>query len=407
MMFKLALRNCLRNTKRSVITSLSIFIAIVVVLLSMSFLYSTIDSVIENERLYSIGDIRIREEKYSEYEALMPLQFYIKDFDSIKRNLLILPEVSSVEAAIRVAAAFYNNEELKNITIIGADSSSVFFGDKATLNEGIIPNEGKKELLATPRFLIENKLSVGDSITIVLKTAAGGTNAATCRIVGSVSYGNAEYNIPLLIIPESTLAPLIYMKDGTLESHIWLKDGVDLSTAKDKISSILSDKGIEVKSWKEVSNIYPIMPLYDAMMALVISLFFFIASTLVFNTMMMSVLERKREISTMIALGFSRTYIQALFVLEGAIISIFGGVFGAIISKILILIFGKYGIDLTPFGADAVEGWGFPKILYVSLANYRYLQTIAIEVLVSVVAAFLASLRIRKLESAEALREEA
>lgn len=405
-MIRLALRNCLRNTRRSVITGLSIFVAIFVVLIAMAFMYSAIDEMIKNERLYGIGDIRIRTEKYSEYEDLMPLQFYIEDFDAIRSELMDIDEVESVEASITTVGAFYDDGELKNTTVVGADTTSVLFGDEAILNEGRMPEAGKKEIVATSRFLFEHGLSVGDSITIVFKTASSGSNAATCKIVGSVNYTNAEYNGSLLVIPVDTIASIMHMRGGALEGHIMLKEGIDTTAVASRIAELLDSRGIEVEEWKEASNVYSILPIYDVMIVIIIALFFFIASTLVFNTMMMSVLERKREISTMVAIGFSRRFVVALFIVEGAIIGLFGGIIGLAVGKIVISIFGYYGLDLTMFGADAVEGWSFPNVLYMSLDGYRYIEVLMIELAVSVVAALLASLRIRKLEVAEALREE-
>ena len=129
--------------------------------------------------------------------------------------------------------------------------------------------------------------------------------------------------------------------------------------------------------------------------------------TLVFNTMMMSTLERRKEISTMIALGFSRSYVMALFIVEGLIIALVSSVLSAIISFIVISVFGRIGLDLTPFGADAVDGWGFPNVLYPHLKAYWYFIVVSGEVLVSVLASYLATKRVRRIEVAEALREEA
>lgn len=58
-MLRLAFRNCFRNTRRTVITALSVFIASLIVIVVMAFMYSIIDDMVSNERLYSTADIRI------------------------------------------------------------------------------------------------------------------------------------------------------------------------------------------------------------------------------------------------------------------------------------------------------------------------------------------------------------
>lgn len=407
MMLRLAFRNCFRNTRRTVITALSVFIASLIVIVVMAFMYSIIDDMVSNERLYSTADIRIRNPKYSKYESLLPLQFYVDRVDEIKKALSVIDQIDKVEEMSRVYASLYNKEKLSAISVIGASPSSVFFSKDAELNEGRFLEEGKKEAIVTSRFLVEHSLSVGDSITVVFKTANNATDAITIKIVGSVSYPNAEYNSALMIMDNSLLSSILHLEDGAIELYIWLKNRSSLNEVEPIVKEKLSKYGLEVKRYEEISSVYPILPLYDVMIAIIVVLFFFIASTLVFNTMMMSVLERKKEISTCVALGFSRNYVVLLFVLEGIIISTFGALLATIVGKILITIFAHVGIDLTLFGADAVDGWSFPNMLYPHLSGEKYLLVLIIEVLVAALSSFLASKKIKKLEVSEELREEA
>ena len=406
-MIKLALRNCLRNRKRTIVTGLSVMLAVFVVLMIMSFMYSCFDQLAANERKYTTGDIRIRNARFNEFESLMPMQFFIEDYSSLKDELMRMPEIKDVESVFSLAASVYSDGKLESTTIYASDPGSVFIGDETILYEGRFAENGAKEVMATPLFLKHHGLSLGDSVTCVFKTAAGGTNAATFRIVGVVGYLNSEMNGNLIITTADALAPLVRMKDGALELHVWLNEGADETAETDVLNSLLSDRGLVAQSWSEISWIAPVMPLYDLMIIIIDALFFFIASTLVFNTMMMSTLERKKELATMIAIGFSRKYIMVLLVAEGLVISLISATLSALISKVLIESFGVVGIDLTGFGIEAVEGWGFPNILYTRLAGWIYPVVILAETGVSVLAAILATMRARKLEVAGSLREEA
>ena len=406
-MIKLAFRNCLRNKRRTIITGLSMLVAVFVVIVIEAWMFSLIDDMTDNDRLFSIGDVRIRTEKYNEYESLMPIQFYIEDYQAFKEELLNRLEVDRVEAIINAYGSLYDNGTLNSVSVIGAEVGSVYIGDQTTVREGRLLEDGKREIMATPKLLEEYNLTVGDSITIIFKTVSGGSNAATFRIVASVAYDNAEFNSALLVTSVSALSSVMHIEDGAIEAHLYLKDGVDADEEAELLSDVYEDRELDIESWKDVSVIYSMIPMYYVMIAIIIILFFFIASTLVFNTMMMSTLERRKEISTMIALGFSRSYVMALFIVEGLIIALVSSVLSAIISFIVISVFGRIGLDLTPFGADAVDGWGFPNVLYPHLKAYWYFIVVSGEVLVSVLASYLATKRVRRIEVAEALREEA
>ena len=406
-MLKLALRNCLRNKKRTAVTGLSVMLAVLIVLLMMSFMYTCFDQLAENERKYSTGDIRIRNIKFNEFENLMPLQFYIEDYTSLKDELLNMDDVKSVESVFSLSSSLYKDGKLESISVYGAPIDSVYIGKDTILYDGRFVENNEKEVMVTPIFLSRHNLAIGDNITCVFKTASGGSNAATFTIVGVVGYLNAEMNGNVVITSSDTLSKLIRMQDGALELHVWLKSGCDNIAKAKELNKAFEGRGLICQSWEEISWVYPVMPLYDVMIVIIIGLFFFIASTLVFNTMMMSTLERKKELATMIAQGFSRTYIMVLLVVEGLVISFISAFIAAIIGYCLITVFGIICIDLTAFGIEAVEGWGFPNILYVRLSTWLYPVIIIAEMAVTALSTILATLRVRKLEVAQSLREEA
>ncbi len=406
-MFRLALGNCFRNTRRTVITALSVFIASFIVIVVMAFMYTVIGNMAENEKLYCLGDIRIRNEKFTKYESLMPVQFYVENLSRTEEEILSVPSVERVTAQTSLYGAVYQDGKTTSTTVIGASADAVFFSDEAVINEGRLPVPGEKEAAVTVRFLSQFGLSVGDTVTLLFSTVDGGSNALKVKITGSVSYLNAEYNSSLVILPIDTLSKAVHMDDGALEILVYLSSGADSARALEEIEEKLSGRGLEVKSYESVSLMASMKIVYDIMMDAIIVLFFFIASTLVFNTMMMSVLERRKEIATLVALGFSRGAVILLFVLEGVIISSIGAALAAVLGKVTVTVFHYTGLDLTLFGADAVEGWSFPSILYPELSWEKYILVMIIEIAVAAAAAFLASGRIRRMEVAEELREEA
>ncbi|MDY2816047.1 MAG: hypothetical protein SOT35_05550, partial [Bullifex sp.] len=135
-MIKLALRNCLRNRKRTIVTGLSVMLAVFVVLMIMSFMYSCFDQLAANERKYTTGDIRIRNARFNEFESLMPMQFFIEDYSSLKDELMRMPEIKDVESVFSLAASVYSDGKLESTAIYASDPGSVFIGDETILYEG-------------------------------------------------------------------------------------------------------------------------------------------------------------------------------------------------------------------------------------------------------------------------------
>lgn len=405
-MLKLAIRNCTRNLRRSLLTGLSVFIAVWALVVMISFCEAVIKDMCVNAVTYTSGKIRIRKKAYSEHEDVMPLQYYIEGSQEIAETLVRKGLADAAYPVSRIAASAYIGEELKSLTVIGAGMSSPFFSaEGAVLTEGVLPEEGERSILVPEDLLRHYGLKVGDSLTILSRTAPGGTNAATYRISGVVRYNTADLSGDLVIMPIDQLSRLLRM-DGSLE--ILLRcDEAEIDERVAAIRSYMADDSLEIESWHASSFIYALLPVYDLVYLIIAILFFFIAATLIFNTIMMSVLERKREISTLIALGFERGAIRGQFIAEGIIISLIGALASVLFSLITILILEENGFDLSLFGADAEMGWGFSRIVYVSVDWNLMLLIPAASIATAALASVLATGRIRKIEVADALREEA
>ncbi|MCH3919765.1 MAG: ABC transporter permease [Sphaerochaeta sp.] len=407
-MITLALKNCRRNIRRTVLTGTAVLFAIWVVIVMLAFMRSMLTGMIENNKDFECGDIRIRTASYSEFEDALPLQFYLPDVERKLQLVSSLPDVSFAEAVSKIPVSVYRDGDLTTVTAVGVDASTSRFavGKSVTVLSGRMIETGKNEVVLTKRLLSKLGLSLGDSVTLLSKTATGGTNGASYRIVGTVSYANAQYNGDVLVMPLSQLDLLGRMPGGALELYAHLVPDVDPNDAAQMITQALSDPSLEIKTWKQVTVIAAFLPMYDVMFLLIEILFFCIASTLIFNTTMMAVMERKREISTMIALGFSRSSIIRLFVTESAIVSFIAAVLATVGALLAIFAAGVHGIDLSAMGADAVQGWGFSQVLYPTVSVRSACGTAGFGFAVAVIAALLASRGVRKIEAAQALREE-
>jgi putative ABC transport system permease protein len=116
------------------------------------------------------------------------------------------------------------------------------------------------------------------------------------------------------------------------------------------------------------------------------------------NSMLMNVLERVREIGTMLAVGTRRRQVSRLFLQEGAILGAVGGLAGAALGYALVMFLNRRGI---PFNTP---GTNFTNLLrpWVPLA---YLAQAALTATVgAALAALWPAWRASKLQPVDALR---
>jgi putative ABC transport system permease protein len=105
------------------------------------------------------------------------------------------------------------------------------------------------------------------------------------------------------------------------------------------------------------------------------------------NTMFMSVLERRREIGVLKAIGATRNTILIIFVIESALIGAGGGLLGLALGYLALLAVGSFGV---------------PYILGIPQISFAFFFSVGVGVISGLIPALNAS----KVPAVEALRYE-
>jgi len=125
-----------------------------------------------------------------------------------------------------------------------------------------------------------------------------------------------------------------------------------------------------------------------------------VASFGIANTMIMSILERTREIGIMKAIGAEDREIKLIFFVEAAVLGVSGGIIGTILAWGLDGIANRlaYRFILKPQGASFVD--------FFSLPPYLSLGAIAFALVVSILAALYPAARAARIDPVRALRHD-
>ena len=128
----------------------------------------------------------------------------------------------------------------------------------------------------------------------------------------------------------------------------------------------------------------------------------FIASLDIINTMVMSVYERTKSIGIMRSTGASKGNIRNLFLVESAVIGLFGGLLGILLSLInLQIIKATLGLILQTFSLEDYI------LNNVTTLNYSVaLFTIIFVIILSMIAGLYPSIKASRLDPVEALKHE-
>ncbi len=412
MFYSLAFKNIGRNVRRTVLSASAIFLVAIMLCLLFSFENGMIDDMLDNVKAHVTGDIRIRNAEFSKNERVRPIQFFIPDAEKAMDAIKRVVGVTNADIKTSTTVSIYRNDDTSLASVVGLDvqDSPFLHGRGVTLLEGRLPGQGTREVAISSGLASTSGLTVGDKFTFMTQTAARGTNGSTATVVGIVHVDDVDFNGNTFFMDWSTLGTILRMPGGALELLVRISPKVDLDATVQAISSSLAplypDMSIETVPWTEVNILYQLFQIMD-LMYLYIGLFFFlIASTVIFNTTMMSILERKREIGTLVSLGYGPRKVMRLFLTESAMISFLASSLGAVVGAVGVAIMHRYGFDMNAMGGSSISGMNLSNYVYPSLPLSMYLVIVAVGTCTAFLACIIPARKVLKIEPAEALRAE-
>jgi putative ABC transport system permease protein len=140
--------------------------------------------------------------------------------------------------------------------------------------------------------------------------------------------------------------------------------------------------------------------LFDTIFGFIFTLMSGIVLFTVYNTMNMAVVERTIEIGTLRAIGLRRSGIRRMFVTEGALLGLTGGVIGIVAALIGAFVVNHLGLEwLPPGNADPM-----PLVLRVWGEWPMIAQTTVGLVVIAVFSAWWPAYRAARLNVVDALR---
>jgi putative ABC transport system permease protein len=124
-----------------------------------------------------------------------------------------------------------------------------------------------------------------------------------------------------------------------------------------------------------------------------------VASLGIVNTMVMSILERYREIGIMKAVGATDGDVQKIFLFESGMIGLLGGVFGLVLARVVSFVINQVVNGFT-------SGQGVPFVQYFNFPWWLSLGAILFSIVVSLTAGIYPTLRAARVDPVVALRHD-
>lgn len=185
--------------------------------------------------------------------------------------------------------------------------------------------------------------------------------------------------------------------EGYFSAVVRVNDPVAITEVRKRVSELGFASFSIVDQLDQIRTVFLIL---DSVLGLLGGISLLVASFGIANTMIMSILERTREIGIMKAIGAEDREIKLIFFFEAAVIGLTGGVIGVLAAWGIDGIANRlaYRFILKPQGASFID--------FFSLPPYLWLGAILFALGVSILAALYPAARAARIDPVRALRHD-
>jgi putative ABC transport system permease protein len=354
--------------------------------------------------------------------------------DNARHAIVALPNVIEVYPEIRFPTEIHYDGNPYPTVVAGVPESAreggSFDGMKGTFfsgpaaSEAILQIDLARQLSNQPDTLIGKDLVLRYAERTPLAAGSGGDSGAggfsivpheeKLRVVGIVetepsaglgTFGRGRLLIPLQLAETLQATQTNDLRDllrdaPTKKTYdnltVRVKGAVNVKAVEDALKQM----GFSAFSLLDATrNLRLIFTVFDLLLLIFGSLALVVASLGIINTLVMAILERRREIGVLKALGAADRDVRRLFFAEAAAMGFLGGVLGVAIGWLI-------GRGLN-FGTDIyLTRRQLPSITVAAVPWWMVAAAIAFSVGVSLAAGIYPASRAAKLNPVEALRYE-
>jgi ABC-type lipoprotein release transport system permease subunit len=405
MIFSVAWRNIWRNKVRSLVVIFAVAIGLYAGVWSAAFMKGMMNQRIDKVIKTELSNLQIHN---PEFRKTSEFTNYMVDASTLAEEISKMDKVIGASNRIVIQSMVASAETASGVIIMGVDPEKEPM--VTNLHEKMIEGAYFEGINRNPVVIgkkLAEKLNVKlrSKIVITVQDLDNNITSGAFRIAGIYSTNNNLYDEGHVFVRYSDLHAITGLPKGAgHEIAISIGNNELLPFVQENVK--LMAKDLEVLNWKELSPemsyLTETMDLYMYIFIIIILLALLFG---IINTMLMVVMERRKEIGMLMAIGMQKFKIFRMIVVESIMLSLVGGVVGIIIGAFVARVRSSHPIDLSMW-AKGYEALGYDAFVYLHLEPVLLVNVAIMVIITGIIAALYPAYKALKNDPADALRIE-
>ncbi|MBZ0116790.1 MAG: ABC transporter permease [Sandaracinaceae bacterium] len=298
------------------------------------------------------------------------------------------PGVTAVSPAVTGAAFAQRGAASRSVALFGVEPVRFarIFDVPGAIRSGRFHPTGTEAVIGT-ELASDLGVTVGDRIRI----STAGERAQTFRVSGIFDLRNRDVNRRWVIVSLRAGQTLLDLVGGASVLDVRVDDVFQADAIAARIGS---RTGLVAESWMQTNAQLLVALRSQSSSSQMIQVFVVIAVAMgIASVLIVSVVQKSREIGILRAMGMSRARVQRVFLVQGLVVGALGSIFGS-----------GAGAALAVFFAGVARNADGTPLFPITLDAPLFVTSSAIATAVGLVAAIAPARRAARLDPAEAIR---
>jgi len=405
LLMKIAVRGIGRNPHRSALTVAASAFGVAGFVLVTGVADGYLVQLVENSTGYVTGHLQVQ---HPRFRIEMDPSNVVGDSEALLAKLRVQPSVAAAAARVQTMALATSAGQSQNFMLSGiapAAERGVTFMHRAVRSGRMIEEGGDRDIVLGDRLAGKLGLRLGEKVVVMAQAADGSVGSGAFRVVGLFDTGSDSFDATLGFVTLKAAQSMLGLDGKVSTIAIRLRKPDQLLQARDAVQALLPAGAAVAVTWRSLlPEVDQMIEYLRLVLGLVTGIVLAVVAIGVMNTLLMSVMERTRELGIMMALGTRPRAIVMLVVYESLVLALVGIVAGLAAGFPLVEYLRVDGLDLSGYAKGLQSIPGLTGIIYPAFVPASLLRPLLLLLALSLLAALYPAWRAARLQPVTAIR---